>query len=327
MLSFSPTIAIVADLMSSLAVRPRPLQPEQLPQGVDETMGLDGTNDFINQEHNEDVRFEPATEHQNRDQAMTINEDNNQSTIQESLPPAVVVSSSSSPPVPTMDSLFGPDTTTTSSSNPTSGGDFYTDPQIRAIMERGGSQGQGQVIRTSQSVSRLYEMCQPRGLQPEFQFEEPWPQNFRVKLIIAGKEIPSEPVLFPNKKAAKEAVARKAVEVLENDPEWGMVMNGGNGVIGGGAATGENWVGKLMEYYQKKPSTLLIGQPPTTTTTTGPLFLEYSSGTTHACECIIDQRRDQPFGGRDRKFGNKKAAKMNAAKEAWGWLEENGWLG
>ncbi len=239
MLSFSPTFGIMTDLMQSLVLRPHLAQANPTSEEVDEPMGLDGTTDISEKHNNDDddnTVFETAREVQDHSMTMENTVPNCQSPPSTTIP--VIVSSapmdshlqgsspsSSSPPPP-------------SSSSMTS--DFYADPNIQAIMES----SQGKVVRTSQAVSRLYELCQPRGLQPEFLFEEPWPQNFKVRLIIAGRDI-SEGKLFPNKKAAKEAIARKGIEVLMNDPELAskgsLVM-----MSAGGPPTGENWVGKLM---------------------------------------------------------------------------------
>ena len=83
------------------------------------------------------------------------------------------------------------------------------------------------------------------------------------------------------------------------------------------------------------------------TGTRNPVSQEYALGTRFACETFISQRNKGnnstgnasistagesdpsidgiPFGGRDKLFPNKKAARQNAAFEAITWLKENGY--
>ena len=92
----------------------------------------------------------------------------------------------------------------------------------------------------------------------------------------------------------------------------------------------------------------MLQQPASSTTVNGgqlqvPWFKETTQaragGERFECECIIPHRPDGPFGkGNDNNnsnpndneqlqrysFSNKKAAKMNAAKEAYMWLSDNG---
>jgi hypothetical protein len=50
-------------------------------------------------------------------------------------------------------------------------------------------------------------------------------------------------------------------------------------------------------------------------------------GNHFACELQIDKRSAAPFGGRLVMFPNKKAAKVNAAREAVEWLIANNYMG
>lgn len=63
------------------------------------------------------------------------------------------------------------------------------------------------------------------------------------------------------------------------------------------------------------------------TTTPAPLYQDYSVGKQFACEVTLKERSSKPFGGQDKLFMSKKAAKANAAREAVIWLREQGHMG
>ena len=46
------------------------------------------------------------------------------------------------------------------------------------------------------------------------------------------------------------------------------------------------------------------------------MYEEYALGSSFACECTIPFRPTQPFGSKMESFSSKKAARVNAAKQA-----------
>lgn len=93
--------------------------------------------------------------------------------------------------------------------------------------------------KTSHHVPHLNHLCQERGLQPTFSFEEPQPQRFSVVLRFGDHVVTKEGQLYASKREAKEGVAVEGVRVVE-----GIPIPGPSGVKGGGAGE-ENWIGKL----------------------------------------------------------------------------------
>ena len=222
----------------------------------------------------------------------------------------------------------GSQTTTTSSSHGQAG-PLTTDQQAQ--------QQQAAVqLRDPQSIGKLHELCQARGLpQPKFEFPQAGLQLFTARLEIGEYLEISLSTPFPSKKAAKEAIAAQGLEMLQNSSHSSRT-----GINVQPQQPEINWIGNLLgkfhnqhssyatvsisipiplrlirdgtEFYQRHPRS------------TGPRWKEYSFGQHHSCDCIIDNRPDIPFGGISRLFRSKKAAKANAAREAWLWLKQEG---
>lgn len=53
------------------------------------------------------------------------------------------------------------------------------------------------------------------------------------------------------------------------------------------------------------------------------MFQEFALGSSYSMEVTISDRPNEPFGSRNSLFNSKKAAKVNAAREAVRWLREN----
>lgn len=57
-------------------------------------------------------------------------------------------------------------------------------------------------------------------------------------------------------------------------------------------------------------------------------YQDYQAGAHHvahfACEMTISKRPDEPFGGQDKLYSTKKAARAAAAREAVQWLRQTG---
>lgn len=172
---------------------------------------------------------------------------------------------------------------------------------------------EGSQTSNPQAVSEFHHLCQERGMVPVFEYDEPTPQIFSVKLKLGSFEL-DEPARFRSKKAAKEAISARAIPMVPKMPR-----GGGPGINGQQQQqqqpSTENWVGKLLEFYQQHPSNPSF------------FYKEFSSGIMHGCQCILGQRPDQPFGNSATLYSSKKAAKAAAAKEAYDWLRENNFLG
>ncbi|KAI9825645.1 MAG: hypothetical protein M1832_000989 [Thelocarpon impressellum] len=149
-------------------------------------------------------------------------------------------------------------------------------------------------------VSQFYQNCQKRGLQPKFVYPDIATNRFSGEVTLGETRIVEEGP-FPSKKVAKERLAERGLELLKSEG-WG-----GIGTVKVKAGVKENWI----ELYQQA-----LSSP-------GPVFTDFTLGTSFACECRIVQRRE-PFGGRTVPFLAKKAAKRNAAMEAFLWLRETG---
>ncbi|MCJ1225681.1 hypothetical protein MMC12_002330 [Toensbergia leucococca] len=155
--------------------------------------------------------------------------------------------------------------------------------------------------KTSHHVSALYLLCQQRGLTPSFEIEEN-DQTFGGRLIVGNAVVEGGETRWQSKKEAREELAGRGTEVVK-----GMTA-----VQAGESSTGENWVGKLLEFHNAADPTR------------GPVYTEYAVGTSYACECAIDARPTAPFGSKTQPFSTKKAARTHAAKEAMHWLIQNG---
>lgn len=152
--------------------------------------------------------------------------------------------------------------------------------------------------KTSHHVKTLYEICSPKGLQPEFEFEGD-EHGFSGWVSINGETIATDE-RWPNKKAAKEALAKRAIPLAKS-----MTVTGAKPAPA--AESKVNWIGKLLEYHNS------------VSPTQGPIYQEYAVGGSFACTCVIPGH-PTPFGGTSTVFPNKKAARVNAAREAMEFL-------
>lgn len=116
--------------------------------------------------------------------------------------------------------------TAQSSQNPNNGSSSTTEP-----IQLGGP-------RTSQHVKQLYEICQSRGLQPEFEYEGD-DSCFSGSITINDETI-SIDQKFRSKKDVKEALAEAGIEIAKRvaqDIRPMMATDANNQV---------NWIGKLL---------------------------------------------------------------------------------
>ena len=96
-------------------------------------------------------------------------------------------------------------------------------------------------VRNPYAISALHEYAQEHGLvQPEFEYDEIRPQMFSVRLRIGLEEI-SDVGPFPSKKAAKETIAARGLELLKRN----AIQGSKNGKIPH-VQSDVNWIGKLL---------------------------------------------------------------------------------
>ncbi|MCJ1287255.1 hypothetical protein MMC26_006603 [Xylographa opegraphella] len=164
------------------------------------------------------------------------------------------------------------------------------------------------------SVSRLYELCQEKGLTPLFSMTEDAPQRFRGTLTL-GPITLSLPSSHPSKKEARQHLAEQGCALARTLPA--AIARAPPPPPSSSSAPAENWVGKLLEHSAAHPS-----QP-------APTFTESAvAGGGFVCECRIAQRPGEPFGGvaaaagGEGPFASKKAARAYAAREAVRFLVE-----
>ncbi|MCJ1266273.1 hypothetical protein MMC22_006156 [Lobaria immixta] len=155
--------------------------------------------------------------------------------------------------------------------------------------------------RTSQHVSTLHQLCQKRGIVPEFEIDGDQNDGFGGWLKV-GSETISRDERWPKKKDAREGLAERGVEVVKSMQERAQ-----EGVVGPPIS----WVGLLQTFHS---GSIADG---------GPVFTEYAVGGGFGCTCTIPLSPD-PFGSASEFFSSKKAARNNAAKEAMKYLIDQG---
>ncbi|MCJ1323223.1 hypothetical protein MMC15_008577 [Xylographa vitiligo] len=169
------------------------------------------------------------------------------------------------------------------------------------------------------SVSRLYQLCQAKGLTPLFAIDEDplRPQWFRGSLAVGPATLALE-ASQPTKKQARQLLAERGCALVRGmpardaRPQHASTTTTITTTDPEPAAVAENWVGKLLEFSAQDP------------TLPAPTFTDLAVGAAFACECRLAQRAGQPFGGADALFASKKAAKAHAAREAVRFLVERG---
>ncbi|KAF2839373.1 hypothetical protein M501DRAFT_1003971 [Patellaria atrata CBS 101060] len=165
-----------------------------------------------------------------------------------------------------------------------------------------------------ENIAQLYHECQTRGIVLNISYEEVEPQRFTARLEFAGRvsRVIDTPGNYHSKKEAKGVAAIMGLKFFEElGPEPKKAER-----IANGAGESMNWVGDLIEFIHKRGAV-------------APIWQDYQSGSLFSCEVIVDLRPDREnvlFGGKEKLFSNKKAAKTNAAQEAIEWLRENDYL-
>ncbi|KAI9754774.1 MAG: hypothetical protein M4579_004559 [Chaenotheca gracillima] len=210
--------------------------------------------------------------------------------------------------------------------------DFMNRPEVQAQLSslRTGKNSAVTHASESQAISGVNHECQIRSLTATFE-EKAYLGGFGATLHVQGVNAVSlyvEEMSLPHqtKKQAKAAVAAKALPMIRGRPLPLTMEPMQQGIQQQTVArdpSTENWIGTLLEHYQKRPKKSLHPN-----TIHGETYKDFSVGSQFACEVRIPERPEpEPsFGGRNVVFPNKKAAKLNAAREACEWLRREGHL-
>ncbi|EKG17569.1 Double-stranded RNA-binding protein [Macrophomina phaseolina MS6] len=176
-------------------------------------------------------------------------------------------------------------------------------------------------IWSSEPISSFSNLCIKSVVANAFDFTQvrEFPPGWAVSLSFGFSTLGGSgeqfsvtlPGPFYSKKEAKAAAAVQGLKVLTE-----ALAKKNNGDIrgdfdcNGDGGENENWIGLLGEYCQASRKTL-------------PLYQEFELGSGFSMEVTISDRPNEPFGSREYLFNSKKAAKINAAREAVRWLRES----
>lgn len=147
----------------------------------------------------------------------------------------------------------------------------------------------------------LNQLGQQLGIVPQYDFEGDTQQGWGGTLRLGERTITKDGMRWQTKKAAKDGLSELGLEAIKGTGSAQSMLNT------------RNWAGLLHEFYNNSFS-LDIG---------GPVFKEYSIGSSFACTCNIPAR-SEPFGSESDSFPNKKAARASAAMKAMEFLIEQG---
>lgn len=196
--------------------------------------------------------------------------------------------------------------------------------------------------KTRHHVAALNILCQAKGLTAVFEIEGVTDFGGVLKL---GKTAVKSEERWKSKKDAKEGLAEKGLDIVK-----AIDAKGKQSERSGEA--GKNWVGMLLgecislkqphrfylqsillvnskgveQKYTKAGSNLIAEYHNYIDPSRGPIYEEYVLGLFFACECTIPSRPNQLFGSKTEMFSNKKAARVNAAKQAVEYLISEGEL-
>ncbi|KAF1944673.1 hypothetical protein EJ02DRAFT_340315 [Clathrospora elynae] len=163
--------------------------------------------------------------------------------------------------------------------------------------------------RSSMHTIRLHEKYQALGIpQPLFTYGGSGMEGWTVTVSFPGldaKELQgiSEEKKFNSKQEAKEALSKRALEILEELENEGKVKKAEKG-------SGPNYVGQLLEFQRS-------------TASPQPTYNDYQSGTRFACLITIDGHARE-FGSLDSMSSSKKAARQEAARCAVEYFKSQG---
>lgn len=161
--------------------------------------------------------------------------------------------------------------------------------------------------KSSHHMTALNLLCQQKGLVLDFQIDGDASNADFGGLLKIGDETIASDERWHSKKEAREALAEKGFEVAQG-------MEAKKKQPGTPGEKNKNWIGILAEYHQSiNPKQ-------------GPVYGDYSLGSSYSSTCTIPGRTDQPFGSSDTPFPSKKAARANSARLAVEYLIAEGQL-
>ena len=161
---------------------------------------------------------------------------------------------------------------------------------------------------------KFQHLCDRHHIRPEFEYEQPWPQNFKAKIVLDGETLETAEV-FPSRKLAKESLAQQALErfpsLVEHIASAGAKRKVDDSNLSS-VDRSENWVGLLNDNFLR-------------TKRHAPMFQDYSTERPpfrFSCAVSLDGGPLEPFRG--AILASKQDAKVGAAKLAVEWLRGQG---
>ena len=174
--------------------------------------------------------------------------------------------------------------------------------------------GQGMVLLQSTKASVentiiFQHLCDQHHVIPNFEYEQPFPQNWKAKVVVGDETIGTTEV-FPSKPYAKEALSKLALErfpSLNLSAGTGMKRKVDNSNLTA-VDKSENWIGLLNDNFLRIKLY-------------APTYQEFRTETTpfrFSCEVSLNGGPLEPFQG--GLCSSIKDAKAAAAKLAVEWL-------
>ncbi|KAF2737178.1 hypothetical protein EJ04DRAFT_461718 [Polyplosphaeria fusca] len=164
--------------------------------------------------------------------------------------------------------------------------------------------------RSSESISRFHMKLQALGLGlPVFTFTGDSLLGWGVGAEICGESL-TEPTRYSSKQAAKEALCRRGLELVDqleaegkvSKPVKGCKSSVANAQTAELKQPGPNNIGQLLEFRNSTQSS-------------HPAYEDYSVGRKFACVLTLDDL-DLSFGSTSSTFASKKEARQAAAGSA-----------
>lgn len=176
--------------------------------------------------------------------------------------------------------------------------------------------GQGLVPLQSNKISventiKFQHFCDKLRISPNFEYEQPWPMNWKAKLVIGTETIETTEV-YPCQKQAKEALSKLALERLPSlnlSAGAGMKRKVDDSTVSPVDKT-ENWIGLLNENFQRMKRY-------------APSFQDLCTESTpfrFSCAVSLNGGPLEPFQG--GLFSRIQDARAGAAKLAVEWLRD-----
>ncbi|KAM0797845.1 hypothetical protein BDR22DRAFT_823917 [Usnea florida] len=161
--------------------------------------------------------------------------------------------------------------------------------------------------RSNHHLAALNLLCQQKGLVPDFQIDGDASNADFGGFLKIGDVVIARDERWHSKKEAREALAERGLETVKG-------MKAEKKVPNTPGVKDKNWIGLLLEYHNSiNPQE-------------GPIYHDYSLGSSYSSTCTIPYRPDQSFGSSAAPFPSKKAAHANSARLAVEFLIAEGQL-